>query len=132
MIHRLRNEQRWKEDVRDDKLTGERSLSNRVRYLVSFSIPVSQKTSIPSLVLSDELLIQFGHGIVYNTFDQNRFFVGIKKTLNRHVSFDLGYMPVYQQKSSGYQYDLNHTLRWFFYLTEDFRKEKAHVEPAAQ
>jgi hypothetical protein len=82
------------------------------------------------LVLSDEILVQFGSGIVTNTFDQNRFFAGIKKNLSPSLSFDFGYMPVFQQKSSGYQYDLNHTLRWFFYYTPDIGKRKTIHEPA--
>ena len=52
------------------------------------------------------------------------------------MSFDepknvFGYMPVYQQKASGYQYDLNHTIRWFFYFSPDSRKNKATHEPAS-
>jgi hypothetical protein len=43
---------------------------------------------------------------------------------------ELGYMLAYQQKSSGYQYDLNHTLRWFFYFTPDFSKSKSSHESA--
>jgi hypothetical protein len=84
-------------------------------------IPVSSKRAIPSLVLSDEVLLQFGSGIVLNTFDQNRLFAGLKKSLSRSWSFDLGYMLVYQQKPSGFQYDLNHTVRWFFCLSPDLR-----------
>jgi hypothetical protein len=116
IVNRLRNEQRWQEIIVDDKETGENKFSNRVRYLLSTTIPIFKKKSAPSLVISDELLIQFGHDIVYNTFDQNRFFVGIKQSINSKLSFDFGYMNVYQQKSNGYQYDMNHTLRLFFYL----------------
>ena len=54
----------------------------------------------------------------------------MKQTLSRSWSFDLGYMLVYQQKASGYQYDLNHTLRWFFYFSPDYRKTKSTHEPA--
>lgn len=131
VLNRFRNEQRWREEVVDDVLTGRNLFSNRFRYLLSFTIPVSKNPSFPQLVVSDEILIQLGKEIVYNTFDQNRFFVGIKKKLNRSLSFDVGYMPVYQQKSTGYQYDLDHTLRWFFYFTPDFRKVKTENEPAS-
>ena len=130
VLHRLRNEQRWREEVEDDVLTGETGFSDRVRYLVSLSIPVSAKASVPSLVVSDEILVQFGPEIVANTFDQNRLFLGLKKELSRAWSFDLGYMLVYQQKASGYQYDLNHTLRWFFYCNLDRRKTAAPYDPA--
>ncbi len=130
VLHRLRNEQRWQQEVQDDALTGETLFSDRLRYLLSFTIPVSKKPSVPSLVVSDEILVQFGRDIVLNTFDQNRFFVGMKKRMSPAWSFDLGYMLVYQQKPSGYQYDLNHTLRWFFYFNPDFRETKAEHESA--
>lgn len=116
IVHRLRNEQRWQEIIVNDVETGKNRFSNRVRYLISTTIPIFKKKSAPSLVISDELLIQFGKDIVYNTFDQNRIFVGIKQSINPNLSFDFGYMNVYQQKATGYQYDMNHTLRLFFYL----------------
>jgi hypothetical protein len=130
MLQRFRNEQRWRQKVEDDVLTGENTFSDRIRYLLSLTVPVSEKPSVPSLVFSDELLVQFGSDVVLNTFDQNRFFAGIRKRMSRDWSFDLGYMLVYQQKSTGYQYDLNHTLRWFFYLTPDCRAVKGSIEPA--
>ena len=130
VLHRVRNEQRWKETVVNDVATGETSFSNRIRYLLSLTIPVSEDRTVPSLVLSDEILLQFGNEIVLNTFDQNRLFAGIKKILNPSWSYDLGYMMVYQQKASGYEYDLNHTLRWFFYFSPDLRKVKSSHEPA--
>jgi hypothetical protein len=130
VLNRVRNEQRWKEQVVKDVLTGKTTFSDRVRYLASFTVPISEKRKVPSLVLSDEILLQFGSGIVLNTFDQNRLFAGIKQNLGRAWSFDLGYMMVYQQKASGYQYDLNHTLRWFFYFTPDLRKAKTQHQPA--
>ena len=116
IVNRIRNEQRWQEIIINDQGSGKNKFSNRVRYLISTTIPIFKKKTAPSLVVSDELLIQFGKDIIYNTFDQNRFFVGIKQTINPKLSFDFGYMNVYQQKSNGYQYDMNHTLRLFFYL----------------
>lgn len=116
IVNRIRNEQRWQEIIIDDQSSGQNKFSDRVRYLISTTIPIFKNKSAPSLVVSDELLIQFGKEIVYNTFDQNRFFVGIKQTINPKLSFDFGYMNVYQQKSTGDQYDMNHTLRLYFYL----------------
>jgi hypothetical protein len=130
VLHRVRNEQRFKQTVEDDVLTGKTAFSDRVRFLASFTIPVSQDRSGLALVLSDEVLLQFGTGIVVNTFDQNRLFAGVKKQLSRSWGFDLGYMLVYQQKPTGFQYDLNHTVRWFWYWTPDRRKVKAAHETA--
>ena len=127
ILQRLRNEQRWQEKIVNDAETGENRFSDRVRYLISVTIPVFKKKTAPSLVLSDELLVQFGKEIVYNTFDQNRFFVGIKQVINPQLSFDFGYMNVYQQRITGYQYDMNHTLRLFFYLTTNVKAKTAAV-----
>ena len=124
ILQRLRNEQRWQEIIVNDVATGKNRFSNRVRYLISTTIPIFKNKSAPSLVLSDELLIQFGKDIVYNTFDQNRFFVGIKQAINPKLSFDFGYMNVYQQKATGYQYDMNHTLRLFFYMNSSIAPTK--------
>lgn len=131
LLLRLRNEQRWQDEVEDDALTGELGFSDRVRALASLTVPLSSNPSAPALVVSDEILLQFGHDVVLNTFDQNRLFAGVKKSWSRSWSCDLGYMLVYQQKASGYQYDLNHTLRWFFYFTPDLRQIKSTHEPAS-
>lgn len=125
VLQRIRNEQRWQEKIADDMPTGEIRFTNRVRYLLSFNIPVFTSKKAPSLVLSDEVLVQFGQEVVYNTFDQNRLFIGIKQTINPKLSFDFGYMNVYQQKYSGYEYDMNHTLRLFFYLNSTIKKATA-------
>ncbi|WP_310560588.1 DUF2490 domain-containing protein [Flavobacterium sp.] len=124
IVNRIRNEQRWQEIIINDQGSGKNKFSNRVRYLISTTIPIFKKKTAPLLVVSDELLIQFGKDIVYNTFDQNRFFVGIKQAINPKLSFDFGYMNVYQQKSNGYQYDMDHTLRLFFYLNSSVAHTK--------
>jgi len=123
VLQRLRNEQRCQEKIANDETTGGNHFTNRVRYLVSFNIPVFKKKTATQLVLSDELLIHFGKEVVYNTFDQNRLFIGIKQSINPKLSFDFGYMNVYQQKYSGYQYGMNHTLRLFFYLSTSVKSQ---------
>lgn len=124
MLQRIRNEQRWIEKITDDKFTGEYKFSNRIRYLLAFNIPIFNNPHYPSISLSDELMMQFGKEIVYNTFDQNRLFLGIRQPLSKTLNFDFGYMLSYQQKASGTQYDRIHTLRCFFYYSPDLRKKK--------
>ena len=124
LVHRLRNEQRWQDIIVNDQKTGDLRFTNRVRYQLGCTIPLSKKASVPSIVVSDEILFQFGKDVVYNTFDQNRIFVGIRQALSPTWSYDFGYMQVYQQKSSGFQYDQNHTLRLFFYYNKGLRKKE--------
>ncbi len=121
MTQRLRNEQRWREVLVNDQSTNTFLLSDRIRYLLSVTIPIWKDERIPSLVMADEICMQFGEGIIYNVMDQNRTFLGIRQKLSKSWSFDLGYMLVIQQKATGYQYDFNNTFRWFFYATIDTR-----------
>lgn len=127
VLQRLRNEQRWQEKMANDQPTGENRFTNRIRYLASFTIPIFSDKKMPSLVLADELLIHFGKEVIYNTFDQNRLFIGIRQNISPQLSYDFGYMNVYQQKYTGYQYDMNHTLRLFFYLNSTLK----HKQPKA-
>lgn len=128
-LQRIRTEQRWQEVLYPDgSLYGTR-FSTRVRFLFSAAIRVFEDEKKPKLVLSDEILFHFGEQIVYNTFDQNRFFIGINHRLNKNWSYDFGYMAVFQQKYAGYKYDLNHTIRLFFYLSPDLRKKKDQEMP---
>lgn len=117
VVHRIRNEQRWSQQLAGTQKTDRWQFTNRIRYLFSITVPVSEQKKIPSLVLADELMVHFGKNLVRNHFDQNRLFAGIRMPLMKNLSFDAGYMLVYQRKRSGYQYDMNHTLRCFFYYT---------------
>jgi hypothetical protein len=127
-LFRLRNEQRKIEIMRADTFSGDYLQTDRVRMLVSLNIPISKNPRAPELLIADEVLINFGPDVVYNTFDQNRFTVGLRKKLNNIWSYDLAYMLIFQQKSTGIDYDLNNTLRIFFYANFDFRKKKSDQE----
>lgn len=124
IMQRVRNEQRWQQIMTNDKPNGRNKFTDRVRLLLSLSMPVFHNSKYPSLVVADELCIQFGKQIVYNTFDQNRLFIGLKQNITKVAWFDIGYMELKQQLSSGYQYNLNRTFRLFFYYMPDKRKNK--------
>jgi hypothetical protein len=128
VLHRIRTEQRWKDVIVNDQKTGDKQFSFRLRYLASFDAKIFQNKKLPSVVLSDEVLVQFGKNIGINTFDQNRLFMGIKLSINSNLNVDLGYMKILQQKSTPYKYDSYNVFRVFFYYTPDFRK-KGEEEP---
>lgn len=117
VLHRFRNEQRWRETVQGGGLPTTTAFSDRLRYLISLTHPLYPDPKWPQACLANEVLLQFGKTIVNNPFDQLRLFAGIRQTLGKGWSYDLGYMMVYQQKATGNQYDRNHTLRLFFYYT---------------
>jgi len=122
-LNRVRNEQRWHEVLNSEGEYQRTRFSNRLRYLASVSFKVFDNPRLPQLVLSDEVLVHFGKEIIYNSFDQNRLFAGIKMPVTKDLKFDFGYMMVFQQHFDGYTYDMNHTLRWFFYYTPDLRSK---------
>lgn len=132
LVQRIRNEQRWQQIIVNDKPSGKWRFTDRVRYLISATIPLSKNNYIPKPVISNELLVHFGKPVWYNPFDQNRLFIGIRQQITKPLSFDIGYMNVYQQKFTGYQYDMNHTIRLFFYYTPDLRKNLQPRHPSSK
>ncbi len=127
VLHRIRTEQRWRDQVVNDEVVGSKVFSFRLRYLASFQINVFKDTTKPSLVVSDEVLVQYAPSLVYNTFDQNRFFVGIRVPLGKNLSLDTGYMNVLQQRAAGNIYDVSNVFRIFVYWNVDFSgKGKDH------
>jgi len=124
LLLRVRNEQRWQQKLKDGIKSTDQRFTNRVRYLTSLNFQIIKSPKLPRLMLADEIMVQFGKEVVYNVFDQNRLTLGIQQKLTRTLSFDLGYMLVYQQRLNGYAYDENNTLRLFFYWTPDFTKTR--------
>ena len=129
-VQRIRNEQRWHEVLNDEGEYLRTRFSNRVRFLSSFNVKIFENPKLPSISIADEVHFHFGKEIIYNTFDQNRIFVGIKVPISNQLKFDIGYMAVYQQLYSGNVYTFNHTFRWFFYYTPDFRPKKERIHYA--
>jgi hypothetical protein len=129
-LQRIRIEQRWHQVLNtDDGSVNRVRFSNRFRFLMSAAIKAFNNPKAPKPVISNEILFHVGSEILYNTFDQNRFFIGLNQRLGRDWTMDFGYMLVYQQLYSGYEYDMNHTVRVFFYWTPDFRKKADEEMP---
>jgi len=124
----LRFEQRFNEKVVADVKQEGYNYSFRVRYNFSAFIPLKGKEMVaktPFVALIDEVFLNFGDDIVYNTFDQNRFFAGFGYQITSHLNAQLGYMNVYQQEASGNNYFSTHAVRLFVFHTLDARRKKA-------
>lgn len=130
LSQRLRLEERWIQKLMNSELTNTYRYITRIRYQLSLSVPLSKNKYAPSLAFADELMMQTGKDIIYNNFDQNRWFAGIKQQIIPSLAVDFGYMRVWQQRLSGYQYNRNNTIRLFFYWQPDFRKKQSSVETA--
>lgn len=120
ILSRIRVEERWRDQIVNDQVVGPKQFSLRLRYLASFQVKVFNQPSMPELVASDEVMVQFGSSIVHNTFDQNRLFLGIRLPIGKNLSMDTGYMNVLQQRTTGNAYDLSNVFRVFLYWSVDY------------
>jgi len=66
-------------------------------------------------IVYDELMINAGHNIVKNTFDQNRIYAGLQYGVNKNIAFELGYLKSFQQRASGVDYYDRDIIRFTFY-----------------
>ena len=123
----VRLEERFRRKIlNDEELAEGYNFNFRVRYNFFSMFPLHKKNFQPgtlSFVVNDEVHINFGKQIVYNYFDQNRFFVGFAYHVNKHDNIQLGYMNVFQQLASGYRYRSNHVGRLFYFHNLDLRKK---------
>ncbi|HEY3401765.1 MAG TPA: DUF2490 domain-containing protein [Ohtaekwangia sp.] len=123
----LRLEQRFNEKVVNDVKEDGYNYTFRVRYNFSFFIPLKGKEIVPKTpfaAIMNEVFLNFGDKVVYNTFDQNRFFAGFGYQFTSHLNAQLGYMNIYQQEASGSNYFSTHTIRLFVFHSLDLRNKE--------
>ncbi|RAW02121.1 DUF2490 domain-containing protein [Pseudochryseolinea flava] len=120
----LRLEQRFNEKIIGDVKQEGYNYTFRIRYNFSFFIPLKGKAldaKTPFAAVMNEVFLNFGDNVVYNTFDQNRFFAGFGYQFSSHLNAQLGYMNVYQQEASGNNYFSTHAIRFFVFHSIDLR-----------
>lgn len=123
----IRVEERFKETALNNHPTGNFDFNFRFRYYILAQYPLTQhkyeKGSV-SFVTSEELYLNAGKNIVYNTFDQNRFFVGFYYYINRSNIFQLGYTNLFQKYNAPNKYLNSDVLRISIFNNIDFRKKE--------
>lgn len=126
MMQWIRLEERYRQKILNDSTMGNGYNFNfKLRYNLFYEIPFSPKpTNKWSFVINDEVHINFGKQVVYNYFDQNRFFLGFKFNTSQHDNLQLGYMNLFQQLAAGNKYRNNHVIRLFYFQNLDLRKRK--------
>jgi len=123
----LRLEQRFNRKIANDELQEGYNFNYRLRYNMSFFIPLRGKEIIaktPFVAIMNEVFLNFGGKIIYNTFDQNRFFAGVGYQFTPHLNAQLGYMNVFQQEASGNKYMSSNAIRLFVYHSLDLRSKE--------
>ena len=110
----LRLEQRFNQKLIEDVIYDGYDYTFRVRYNLSFVIPLKGKTvtaHTPFVTVANEVFLNFGGDVTYNTFDQNRLSAGIGYQFTPHLNAQVGYINVYQQLASGNDYLVSHVVR---------------------
>jgi hypothetical protein len=129
MMQWIRLEERYRHRILNDStLADGTSFNFKIRYNILCEIPLSRKGFVPKslgFVVNDEVHINFGKEIVYNYFDQNRFFVGLKYQTNKQGNIQIGYMNLFQQLAAGNKYKNIHAARLFYFHNLDFTTKKA-------
>jgi hypothetical protein len=125
----IRLEEKFKQKILNNDFLGDGYNYNwKLRYNFLFSIPLSKKAFAPgtfSFVLNDEVHINFGKEIVYNYFDQNRFFIGFGYHTTASDNIQFGYMNQFIQQASGNSYKSVDVARIFYFHNLDLRKKKS-------
>ena len=125
-IQWLRLEERFKQTIVSNTPADNYDFTYRLRYYILAQFPLSRhkyKKGTFSFVTSNELYLNFGQGIVYNTFDQNRYFAGFYYYMNDANILQLGYTNMYQKFNAPSKYLNADVLRVSVFNTIDFRKK---------
>ena len=124
----IRLEERYRRKISSNNTLADGYHFNlRFRYNIWYDIALSKKGLVPnkiSMVLNNELHINLGKEIVYNYFDQNRFFVGLKYPFSSSTNLQIGYLNVFQQLPLGNQYKSTDAIRISYVQTLDLRSKK--------
>jgi len=125
LMQYVRLEERFRRKVlNNDELTDGHNFNYRVRYNISLAVPMHKNAFARrtfSWILTDEVHVSFGKEVVYNYFDQNRFFTGPAYHINPRDHIQFGYMNVFQQLATGNRYRNIHAIRLFFVHNIDAR-----------
>jgi hypothetical protein len=115
--HRFRIDERFIHKNDGKTLLDGYDFNMRFRYRLQANYLVSklEEKNPMTLKIAEEIMVNAGEKIVYNSFDQNRLYVGIEKGLGKGLSAELGYLYWFQQRASGNQYFERDIMRFTLY-----------------
>jgi hypothetical protein len=119
LSQRIRYDARFKQNISEEEPADGFSFNHRVRLLISLRKDLAKprrRMFAPYAVLSNEVLLNFGKEITYNTFDQNRLALsfGVQR---EQIQYQLGLMNRFVQTGPS-TFTLNHTL--ILWVTQKF------------
>ena len=109
--HRFRVDERFIHKNNGITLEDGYDFNFRFRYRVQILYKLTKSLRVKA---GDEIMINQGKIIVYNTFDQNRVYFSLEKEFSPKVALEISYIKWYQQRPSGNQYFSRDILRFSF------------------
>lgn len=115
--HRFRIEERFIHKNDGKTLLDGYDFNFRFRYRlqVNYMLTKIEANHPLTLKIAEEIMVNTGEHIVYNSFDQNRIYFALEKSLAKGFSAELGYLYWFQQRSSGNQYFERDIMRFTLY-----------------
>lgn len=105
LSQRFQIEERFFQNFDSEGLTDGTTFFWRFRYRLQgeYTFWKKEKQYLKA-ILYDEIMINAGKKVVYNTFDQNRVYASLQYGINSAVAVELGYMNSFQQRATGVDY----------------------------
>lgn len=127
--HRLRAEARYFRKISDGVITSTSNFNFRFRYKLNFAIPLVKLSETKPdkkifLNIGDELFINAGREIVYNTIDNNRLLIGTTFQVNLNLSFSFTYNYQFGQRNKPDTYEHSDV----FWLTINHKMALKHKQ----
>jgi len=113
IAQRFQIEERFFQHFDEEGLTSGSTFFWRFRYRIQgdYTFWKKEKQHLKAIVY-DELMINAGEKVIYNTFDQNRIYVALQYGVNENLSLEMGYMNSFQQRVSGVDYYDRNIIRF--------------------
>lgn len=115
VFHQLRTEQRWARAYTKGSLF---ELTHRFRYKLTVYVPINKpafEKHTLFLSFNEEIFMQSGKSIIYNTFEDNRIFAGLGYNLNEVWQLQAGYMNTFRHDGAPDKYESRHIFRFSVY-----------------
>jgi hypothetical protein len=116
IVQRYQIEERFFQNFDREGLTSGTTFFWRFRYRLQGEYTFWKKENqYLKAIVYDEIMINAGKNVVYNTFDQNRIYVAMQYGVNKNLALELGYMNSFQQRASGVDYYDRNIIRFSIY-----------------
>jgi len=116
IFHRYQVEERWFQKVSATQFNKGTDFYWRFRYRLQAEFDLFKKENkYLRVILHDEIMLNRGKKVQYNTFDQNRVYAALQYQIEPKTTIEMGCMHAFQQSASGIDYIDRNVIRLCLY-----------------